>query len=136
MELKELVMLRKLASLLMILSLLGSAVNVHAQQSESPEDAQIKQYRAEISVLTSQLPPAEAQAAHAAALVALRRKLRDLLIERRGGLKRDIQVLRSQESHEYVARLEAVISSITTEVNALDEALPQNSPVDIANVSQ
>jgi hypothetical protein len=127
-------MVRKLASLVMILSLLGSVVNVRAQQTESPEDAQIRQYRAEINVLTSQLPPAEAQATHAAALVSLRRKLRDLLIERRGGLKRDIQLLRSQESQEYVARLEAVVSSITTEVNALDQTLTGSSSA--INVSQ
>lgn len=127
-------MVRKLASLLMIMSLLGSVVNVRAQQTESPEDAQIKQYRAEINVLTSQLPPVEAQAAHDSALVSLRRKLRDLLIERRGGLKRDIQLLRSQESQEYVSRLEAVVSSITTEVNALDQVLTGTSSA--INVSQ
>ena len=129
-------MARELASLLMILSLFGPLVNAHAQQTETPEEAQIRQYRAEINELTSRLPPSEAQDAHAAALARVRKKLRDLLIERRGGLKRDIQVLRSPESRDYVTRLEALVSSITAEVEVLDAALAQNLPTVASSVSQ
>ena len=129
-------MAQKLVSLLMILSLSGSLVSAYAQHTETPEEAQIKQYRTELNELTSRLPPSEAKDAHAAALARVRKKLRDLLIERRGGLKRDIQVLSSPESREYVARLEAIVSSITAEVDALDAALTQNLPTVASSVSQ
>jgi len=123
---------------LVLLSFLVSSINAYAQQPETPEEIQIKQYRAEIGELTSRLPPSEAQDAHAAALASLRRKLRDLLIEKRGGVKRDIQVLRSTtsspESRDYLARLEAVVSSITKEVDVL-EVLTQSSRAIVSSVS-
>jgi hypothetical protein len=107
------------------------------QQPDSPEETQIKQYRAEINSLMSRLPPAEAREGHATAIASLRKKLRDLLIEKRGGLKRDIQVLRSttssSDSGAYIAKLEEVMSGITAEVDALDRAL--DSPVIASNVS-
>src|SRR5215213_5352146 len=68
---EEVVMIRKLTSLLVLLSFLASSINAYAQQPETPEERQIKQYRAEIGELTSRLPPSEAQDAHAAALASL-----------------------------------------------------------------
>jgi hypothetical protein len=133
-------MTRKVASLLMILSISVSLGNVHAQQTESPEETQIKQYRIEINELTARLPPSEAQDAHAAVIGVLRRKLRDLLIEKKGGLKRDIQVFRSTarspESLNYAAKLEAVLSTVSAEVAALDQTLTANSPAITLTVSQ
>jgi hypothetical protein len=124
------IMARKIMALLMILSLFVSLANAHGHQIEPPEEIQIKQYRTEINELMSQLPPPEAREAYAAALASLRRKLRDLLIEKKERLTRDIQVLRSKasspEARDYIQKLEAVISSITIEVEALDEALRSN----------
>jgi len=133
-------MTRRVASLLMILSISVSLGNVHAQQTESPEETQIKQYRIEINELTARLPPSEAQDAHAAVIGVLRRKLRDLLIEKKGGLKRDIQVFRSTarsaESLNYAAKLEAVLSTVSAEVAALDQTLTPNSRAITITVSQ
>lgn len=130
-------MTRKLASLLIILTVFVTSVNARMQQPDSPEETQIKQYRAEINSLMSRLPPAEAREGHAVAIASLRKKLRDVLIETRGSLKRDIQVLRSttssSDSGAYIAKLEEVVSGITAEVDALDRAL--NSPVIASNVS-
>jgi hypothetical protein len=126
----ERIMARKVKALVMLLSLFVSLVNVYAQQTESPEETKITQYRTETNELTSRLPPSEAREAHAAALGSLRRKLRDLLIEKRDRLTKDIQALKattsSPEFGDYIARLEVVISSINAEVEALDEALKQN----------
>jgi len=132
-------MKRKVFSLVMIFGLvLLPVINGRGQQSELPEEAQIKQYREEIRMLSGRTPPLEAQEAHARALAIIRRRLRDLLLEKRGALKKDIRDLQSAaasaEYQAYVKQLEKTLQSVNSEVQGLDQAL-EGVPTAIASSS-
>lgn len=115
-------------ALIVALSLASAAWGM---QTQTPEESQIKQYREEIGRLMKISPPTEARDAHLNALTSLRRKLRDLLVEKRGALKKDIRDLQTEnasaEYQAYVKQLESVMEDVDGEVQSLDAALSQFS---------
>jgi hypothetical protein len=98
-------------------------------QTPSPEEVQINQYREEIRLLAAK-PPASSSMleAHRIALASLRGKLRDLLMQKVGALKKDIRDLKlstsSVELQQYVQRLDAELKDVEGEIHGLDTTLP------------
>lgn len=112
---------------------LSLTVAARGRQAQTSEELKIKQYREEIGRLLKVSPPPEARDGHLKALISLRGKLRDLLVEKRGALKKDIRDLQSEnasaEYREYVKQLESVLRDVEGEVQSLDSALAQVSNV-------
>jgi hypothetical protein len=100
-----------------------------AQQPPLPEEVQINQYREEIRLLVAKPPASDSLLeAHRIALASLRGKLRDLLMQKVGALKKDIRDLKlsnsSVELQHYVQRLETELKDVQAEIQGLDTVMP------------
>ena len=114
---------------LVLAALLLTAGGVIAQQSPSQDEVQINQYREEIRLLAAKPPVSNSMLeAHRVALASLRGKLRDLLMQKVGALKKDIRDLKlsnsSVELQQYVQRLDTELKDVQGEIQGLDSALP------------
>ncbi|HEX8131543.1 MAG TPA: hypothetical protein VF527_20775, partial [Pyrinomonadaceae bacterium] len=111
----------KMAGLLLtaVLALLLPAPAARGQEAALTDEAKIKQYQSAIQVLVDNAPPAgsAAEATHRTSLQSLRRKLRDLLLERRGATK---QSLRNMEAMKAVAEVQAVAQQLQLDLQNLD----------------
>lgn len=97
------------------------------------DEASIQQHREEIKKLEGKTPPPEAKAIHEQALAQLRSELRDLLLQKKGALKKDIQDLQSQKASPayqgYVKQLGDLLQSLNNEIQGLDQALAGSAGV-------
>jgi hypothetical protein len=121
----------KVTSVLLALGLaLAPIINARAQQRSA--DDQIKQYRQEIEAIAARTPPPEAREEHRVTLWKLRWELHTLLQQKIGGLKTDIQDLRSSTSSatsaDYVSKLERTLADVENEAGALGQQLTGNPP--------
>src|SRR6266516_1483997 len=91
---------RSIIPISMLTLFLSICLAVFAQQAGaiSDDEASIKQHRAEIQKLAAKTPPPETKAAHDQTLAQLRRELRDLLLQKKGALKKDIQDLQTSNA--------------------------------------
>src|SRR5262245_39428800 len=121
--------MRRVLALVISFSVLVSASSVVAlaqQPSAANDEAQIKSYRSQIRVLVENAPSAgsAAEADYNAAVLSLRRKLRDLLVEKRGAWKSKIGNLQPLNSTPEIARvvtaLQAELQTVESEVTGLD----------------
>jgi len=121
---------RVLFGLLLTVSLL--VVLTPAQQPALLDDeGQIKQWRSDIEAMIENRPRpgSRAEADYLVSLTSLRKKLRDLLVEKRGAIKSKIINLKSRSTKEiqsYVAALETELQDVSSEVAALDQAVGGN----------
>jgi|GEM_PF-1090399 len=121
---------RELLALLIVFSVLVSVSFADSLvQQPADDEAQIKTYRNQIRVLTENAPSpgSNAEADYRASVASLRRKLRDLLVEKRGAWKAKIRNLQplatTPEIARVVAALQEELKTVDSEVTDLDALL-------------
>lgn len=106
--------------------------------AQTTEESQIKQYREEIRVLAAKTPPAELRETFGRNLLSLRRKLHDLLLEKRGALKKDIRDLQSPnaspELQDTVKQLQDLLENLNGEVQRLKDDMDRAPALAAATV--
>ena len=124
--------MRAKATRLLLVAALGLLLPLCArgqQDTLSPEESQIRQYRAEIRALSATSPPPELQDTFRRNLLSLRRKLHDLLLEKRGGVKKDIRDLQapngSPELQDTVKQLQGLLQTLDSEIAGLSRDIDQ-----------
>jgi len=98
---------RELLALLIVFSVLVSvSFAVSPGQQPTDDEAQIKTYRSQIRVLTENAPSAgsAAETDYRASVTSIRKKLRDLLVEKRGAWKAKIRNLQPMATTPEIAR--------------------------------
>ncbi len=124
--------------IVLVCVLLSPSLVVVGQQGGgvSDDEALIKQHREDIQKLALKSPPPEAKAAHEQALAQLRKELRDLLLQKKGSLKKDIQDLKSPNAsaayQSYVKQLGDILKSVDDEILGLDKDLAGTGAIAIA----
>jgi hypothetical protein len=130
--------LRELLALVVVISVFASVASGFSppQQGQPGDDEeQIKIYRNQIRVLIENAPSpgSAAEADYRSSLLSLRRKLRDLLGEKRGAWKAKIGNLQPMASTPEIARvvtaLQDELRGVESEVADLEVALVQASPI-------
>lgn len=113
-------------SLYLVVILLAT-VNAFGQTPPA-EEVLIKNYREEIRLLTLKQPQAEALVdAHRRTLLTIRQKLRDLLLQKVGGLKKDIRDYNtsgqpSAELQTYIQKLQENLKEVESEIQGLGDS--------------
>jgi len=121
----------KLARVISVLAFTVSlAAGAWGQQAPLSDDELIEQYRSDIRLMLDNTPSpgAPEEETYRNSLLGLRRKLRDLLVEKRGALKSRMQNLRAGASAEVqavVGSLASTLERVNGEVDAIDRALGQ-----------
>ncbi|HEX8459605.1 MAG TPA: hypothetical protein VF656_20090 [Pyrinomonadaceae bacterium] len=117
----------KLARLVFALALtLVPAARSWGQDATLTDEAKIKQYQSTIQLMINNAPPAgsAAEPTYRSGLLSLRRKLRDLLLEKRGAYKQSIRNLQPQtnvpEVQALLRQFQSELQSVETELKKLD----------------
>ena len=131
-------MKRSLKPISMLVLLLSLCLAGFAQQSGgvAGDEASIKQHRDEIQKLAAKTPPPETKTAHDQTLAQLRRELRDLLLQKKGAVRKDIQDLQSPNAstsyQNYLKQLGELLRSVEDEITGLDGDLSASGGVAMA----